>query len=479
MALTIMDATTLALEEALRLRGMIDLARPGAIEALQKAGAKASVAALRDLVSQFPIVAPERFVAKDVTSKRAAAAQAILAAKINKRDSLAFRAGSDGIGCDDLVRHSTGSLVLNWMLDGDGFPAGAACQLKGPDASGKTFTAQKTAEAAIWAGKRVLWVAVEQFNATWARRCGIPILIDVAELKKLGYPEQMIEDALRYNEQVEEPASRFCYTVGRSGDGLLQSMCEAIQANLYDVVVMDSIAAARRDSHITEAEVGKEYRGGEAKLIGDFCSRAFAAFNEVEAAAGKQIGKDEFGPIIGERPRSTILLLNQLRDQGLDGMFKMRPDSPGGRGLKHAKSIDLEFLRSEDVQSDDPNMPGRVVTVARRTLVNVAKSKVCDPNRKGVIEMQLADHPCGTRAGRWGVVTDLFGAKVKSEQEPGSLAEAAGVVSRSGAWWEISGGARFHGRPKLEAFLNDPANAHVVSALYTEVQAFINAGSGR
>jgi len=140
--------------------------------------------------------------------------------------------------------------------------------------------------------------------------------------------------------------------------------------------------------------------------------------------------------------RTAISVINQMRDQGLDGYGTKKPDAPGGHGLKHAKGLELEVLKWEWLAVADAQ---RQVTYGKRTLWQVSKSKVGPEMRMGAVEIHVEDVPGVSRAGEFGMWTDMFGCAYGGDQKIAGMAELAGALIQRGAYYDIAG-QTFHGR---------------------------------
>lgn len=290
-------------------------------------------------------------------------------------------------------------------------------------------------------------------------------------------------------------------TTGRAGNDILNTIVDAILLNAWDLIVLDSIAVLKRALILDGKTVGDQTRGGEAVLFNDFCSRLEANFNAVESQAGKSIAaarqyecsdcgesfpakKDHLKcPKTGKKAkldtiekvgvpvRTAIIVINQLRDRGLDGYGQSRPDAPGGRGLRHTKGVEIEFEPGMALQVDHE---GRSVSYGKRTQITCRKSKVGPPERTGVLELHYEDVAGVCRKGDYSLWVDLFGAEFKGQKAVG-LAEVAGLVRQSGAYYYL-GDKRFHGQKAFEDFLLNPKNMHIVQAMRAQLAQWIRKG---
>jgi hypothetical protein len=277
---------------------------------------------------------------------------------------------------------------------------------------------------------------------------------------------------------------------------------EATECNVFDLIVLDSIAVLRRALVLDKKAVGDETMGGEAKLFNDFCTRLESAFNFVEsqsgrvvgtvykckdcgashkkkadikACKGKEKGKCKVDTVndYGDPLRTAVLVINQIRDRGIGSYIPQRPDAPGGRGLRHAKGVEIEFQSGEAISVEHN---GRLVSYGKRTIFTCTKSKVGAPNRVGAVEMHYETIPSISEAGDYNLWVDLFGCKFnRGDKKVQGLTEMAGLMEQRGAHIYL-GEHRFHGQAALLAFLKSPDNAHVVQAIQASVSKWVQEG---
>jgi len=471
-------------------RNRVDITVSGVLEKLATYDADGrSPEVYEALAAEHPI----RFHGGVVPASEAelAAAHAFLLKK-NDKANLAIRRGAD-VGLDNPRRLSFGNLTLDWITGG-GLPRAVVTQFKSRDGAGKTTINKKVAARTLRMGGSVLWCAAEFFSSDWARKCGLPVLYSQKDMDPAEVPPEVISRMQMYN-RLNPEGNRFFMSTGKSGNEILQLIIDSVLMNVYDLIVLDSIAVLRSALHLDKKNVGDETRGGEASLFNDFCSRVQAAFNTVESNNGKVLGtqwrdmdtgllyptqKDcpakksrmERVDRVGSGVRTAISVINQMRDQGLDGYGTKKPEAPGGHGLKHAKGLELEVLKWEWLAVADAQ---RQVTYGKRTLWQVSKSKVGPEMRMGAVEIHVEDVPGVSRAGEFGMWTDMFGCAYGGDQKIAGMAELAGALIQRGAYYDIAG-QTFHGRDKLDAYLTDPANVDVLNAIRSHVAHWIEHG---
>lgn len=473
----------------------IDLAKPGAVAALLEVQGDpgAPVAAYEQVAEVFPLEFHGGL--KPASNVEVDRALGILRAN-NDKAAVAIRTGAD-ITYENPPRLSTGSPMLDWLLGG-GIPRGFLTQFKGAESLGKTFAGLKTVCETLRTGGNVLWVAAERFNKRWARQCGVPIHFSEQEIAELP-SEEMRAQARAYNEAYPEGA-RVTLITGRAGNDVLQTVAEAVALNFADLIVMDSLAVLRRATHLENKQVGYEVRGGEAKLFNDFVTRLESAWNYVESCFGKELEVSWFcskcggtfekrkdhkkcadgqkaklvkQAVVGAQVRTAVVAINQIRDQGLDTLFFIPPDAPGGRGLRHAKGAELNFLAAEAMVVTHQNRP---VSCGKTIQVKCTKSKVGPPERVGAFRIWYETIPGLGEAGSYDLIPELLGCKINTDSNKVvGLAEICGILQQNGAYYTLFG-HKFHGLDNLIKFLRSPANAAAVGALRAEVMQWIRKG---
>ena len=473
---------------ARELLSQVDVNLPGAIDAIAHArDSGAGVSEYKRMAQAFALEFEGGF--KRVGSTRFHAAMAKLK-KSSGGDKalLAIRSGAE-VRYGATGRISWGCANLDFVTSG-GAPRGRITQVKGAPSHGKTFACLKLCAEVLRRGGKVCWVALEPFDADWARVCGVPVWFSEENGEPLT-PEQA-----QFNADHPE-GEGFAIIVGESGNLVLQATVNATALNVFDVVVVDSIAIAISRTHLENKVVGDPSPGGEAGMINQFVGRVQTALNGVESMVGRAVqkafvcttcgesfstkgahdkcpklekGKPKFeeSTEFGEVPRTAVIVVNQLRAKGIGSSMPMAPDASGGFGLMHGVSLDIQFLGATRLQTSDGMMFGIVSQVV------VDKSKVGPPKREGVVEMWVADAPNHSVAGHYNLMTDMVGRTIDfgggNSKTFAGLALKAGLIKQGGAWFYL-GDEKFQGQSQLQSFLGD--NPMVVQALRAQLGAWI------
>ena len=478
----------------------LDLTLAGALEALSKLqakGASGTPSEYEKLAAKYPLA----FILPPATVDQHDNAIAALKKKYDndKVIRVAIRTGQD-ITYEEAERLDTGNLNLNWILGG-GLPRGWISQLKGEESRGKTFIAIKTAVNAILRGGRVLWVAAERWSKPWARTLGLTVLYAKDELEHPKASPELVEAMKAYNEVYADAGSRITVMTAESGNDLLQSAVDSVALNTYDLIVVDSVAVMMSKRTLTKKQVGDNIMGGESVMIGQFCGRVEAAFNHVETKRGRILAKawrcGTCGAVldveqkkshkkcegkkpkwedcfkVGEKIRAAVVVINQMRTQGIGGNHGTWMDTPGGQQLKHTKGLDIFLTRSMDLTT---TVSGRSVYYGKRVMVKVSKSKVCPPNREGIVELWVETVPGFSLKGSYSLMTDLVGATFGGGDDPSvvsGMGTLSGVLAKSGNWFLI-GDKKFNGVKSLTEFLAVPENFAIVQTIKASVQNWID-----
>ena len=273
-------------------------------------------------------------------------------------------------------------------------------------------------------GGEVAWAAAEGFDKKWARKTGAPIPYNEAELAKMNKLQR------KFIEKQEWPGS-FTLISADTGDSLLDVVIDFTRSGQFDLIVIDSLAMLR-STRIMNDSVEKENRGGQGKMFSEWTAKMYPAFNNQESMGN---------------PKTAIIGINQLRDQGFQSQFQMAPDSPGGWALKHGKGLDVQFTPEDLIIEAFTDY--RVV-YGRTTQIKVTKSKVCPPFREGTFDFYFEDY-MGHKAG-----------EIDLAKEIRVLGTRLGLIKQGGSWFSI-GGKKLHGGEKFDSYLR--ANPKVMNAL--------------
>jgi len=193
-----------------------------------------------------------------------------------------------------------------------------------------------------------------------------------------------------------------------TGEQALEIVETLVRSNAVDVIVVDSVAALVPRAEI-EGEMGDSMMGVQARLMSQ-------ALRKLTGAVSKS--------------KTVLIFINQIRMK-IGVMFGNPETTPGGNALKFYCSVRLDIRRSEQIKD------GETLT-GNRVRVKVVKNKVAPPFR--IAEFDL-----------------MFDSGISREGDLLDLGVKAGIVDRSGAWFQYGEQKLGQGREAAKAFLkNDP-----------------------
>lgn len=242
-------------------------------------------------------------------------------------------------------RIKTGTLGMDYVTGG-GIVRGGATQMWGPFSAAKTSSVVRIARTAQEdEHASVFWAASESFNKKWARKLGLAIPYSGKELQQLAdkygqdYADELETDMSGYPD--------FALGQHQNGDALLELTYKAIKANVWDIVIVDSLGTIRSYADTEEKSVEDAKYGGQTLLFTNFTGKAQSAFNTKYDATTLVPTND--GDVVGNR--TALICINQAR-QVIGGTIPglMRP--PGGEALRHLWQTSCEFKKGARFKAD-------------------------------------------------------------------------------------------------------------------------------
>jgi recombination protein RecA len=173
-----------------------------------------------------------------------------------------------------------------------------------------------------------------------------------------------------------------------SGEQALEVAEALVRSGAVDLVVVDSVAALVPQAEL-EGQMGDPHMGLQARLM----SQALRKLTAITARTG-----------------AIVVFLNQVR-QKIGVVFGNGEVTPGGNALKFYASIRLEIRRIGSITHGEEQ-------VGAKTKLKVVKNKLAPPFRSAEVDMMYGRGIC--RAG-----------------EVLSRAETAGLIVRSGSWFNF------------------------------------------
>jgi len=205
-----------------------------------------------------------------------------------------------------------------------------------------------------------------------------------------------------------------------TGEQALEIAETLIRSNGVDVVVVDSVAALVPRAEI-EGEMGDSFVGLQARLMSQALRKLTGAIN---------------------RSKTALVFTNQLREK-IGVMFGNPETTPGGRALKFYSSVRLDIRRIETLKTGTD-------AVGSRTRVKVVKNKVASPFRLAEFDI-------------------MYNEGISREGGLLDVGIAAGVLSKTGAWFNYGDTRLGQGRENARDFLK--ANGEIAGKIEEEIRA--------
>jgi len=208
-----------------------------------------------------------------------------------------------------------------------------------------------------------------------------------------------------------------------TGEQALEIAETLIRSNGVDVVVVDSVAALVPRAEI-EGEMGDSFVGLQARLMSQAMRKLTGAIN---------------------RSNTALVFTNQLREK-IGVMFGNPETTPGGRALKFYASIRMDIRRIETLKTGTD-------AVGSRTRVKVVKNKVASPFR--VAEFDI-----------------MYNEGISREGGLLDVGIAAGILSKTGAWFNYGETRLGQGRENARDFLK--ANEEIATKIEDEIRGKVS-----
>ncbi len=318
-----------------------------------------------------------------------------------------------------VLRRPTGITTLDLGIGG-GLPAGGLTQVIGRYSSGKSYLCNKIMATAQqnygddFAGSACM--TEQRYDKHFAKwLCGLRIALSDSEIAVLrqGYRENGHPDFDFTPEQMvwrKEQIGTFVETLGATAEQILEVAVQQVESNLFQVVLIDSFGALLTKAE-AEAEEGLEqkHRGGAAMVITQFMHRLHAALNL----------PDKYG-----RPNTTTVIgINQYRDNVNAGLYGPQMKVAGGNALAHGKLLDIHIEQGAKIKQ---SFGKEQRIVGKEINWEIMKGKAgCHDGMRGTYKFYLGEYgyPFGID-----IYSDLLVAGLQ-----------AGIIQQNGAWYSCNG----------------------------------------
>lgn len=353
------------------------------------------------------------------------------------KGGVVVREGSD-IANVFVLRRPTGVTRLDLAIGG-GLPAGGLTQIIGRFSAGKSYLCNRIMAVAQqnygndFAGSACM--TEQRYDKHFAKwQCGLRIALSDEEIAVLrqGYRENGHPDFDFNAEQLtwlKDQVGTFVETLGATAEQILEVAVQQVESNLFQVVLIDSFGALLTKAE-AEAEEGLEqkHRGGAAMVITQFMHRLHAALNL----------PDKYG-----RPNTTTVIgINQYRDNVNAGLYGNPMKVAGGNALAHGKLLDIHIEQGAKIRFEKGKDK---IIVGKEINWEIMKGKAgCHDGMRGTYKFYTGEqgYPFGID-----IYSDLLSAGLE-----------AGTIEVNGAWYSYNGERIGQGAENAAMFLYQHPN---------------------
>lgn len=314
-----------------------------------------------------------------------------------------------------VLRRPTGITTLDIALGG-GLPAGGLTQIIGKYSAGKSYLANRIMAMAQQTYGEEFAASVnmteQRYDKAFAKtKCGIRIPYsrdEIAVFQSINAQHGNPEFTPEYLAWLQDGVGSFIEGVGGTAEQILEAAVQQVESNLFQVVLIDSFGALLTAAE-AEAEEGLEqkHRGGAAMVITQFMHRLHAALNL----------PDKYG----RQNTTTVIGINQYRDNVNAGVYGNPMKVAGGNSLAHGKLVDIHVEQGSKIKV------GKDYTVIGKEIHwEITKGKAgCHDGPKGTYKFYFGEHGTGFGID---IYTDLLVAGLQTE-----------VIEQAGAWYSFNG----------------------------------------
>lgn len=282
----------------------------------------------------------------------------------------------------------TGIPSLDFKLGVGGIPRGRIVEIYGPEAAGKTTLAIK------------MMAQAQKMSGQLPKTTYEPL--DIAEVKPMTGRVGFIDVEHAFSPSLAEihglqmgKGSKFYFTQPTGGDKALQMLEYMVCSNLFDIIVIDSVAGLTSLDE-QEKDIGNKVIAGTASLMSS--------------------GLKKLVPLINNS-KTIVIFINQLRDKPAV-MFGSPETTPGGRALKFYSSIRVRVAKRGSIMEGTEQ-------VGHTMYIDIKKNKVAPPFQNTEIDLLYRESK-GRPAG-----FDIFGDLME-------VAQLTGVVELRGSSYQYA-----------------------------------------
>lgn len=209
-----------------------------------------------------------------------------------------------------------------------------------------------------------------------------------------------------------------------SGEQALEIADTLVRSGAIDMVIVDSVAALVPKAEL-EGEMGDATMGAQARLMSQALRKITATVN---------------------RTQCTVIFINQIR-QKIGVMFGNPETTTGGNALKFYASVRMDIRRIGALKDKEE-------VVGNLTRVKVVKNKVSPPFK--TVDFDI-----------------LYGQGISKHGELLDLGIKAGIVEKSGSWFNYGDQRIGQGKENARQYLKD--NSKVADDIEKKIRAKSNA----
>ncbi len=191
-----------------------------------------------------------------------------------------------------------------------------------------------------------------------------------------------------------------------SGEQALEICDMLARSGALDVIVIDSVAALVPRQEI-QGDIGDSTVGLQARLMSQALRKLAGTMS---------------------RTNTCVIFINQLREK-IGVMFGNPETTTGGKALKFYASMRFDVRRVETIKKGEQML-------GNRTRVKIVKNKVAPPFKKAEFDI-------------------MYGKGISKSGDVLDCATEAGIVEKSGSWYNYNGERIGQGRESVKQYLED------------------------